>query len=97
MVLGSRRIGETSLINQSSRAGLQYKNKTMGNEKAKRIRNAHRAFVEKMMEGATRLLVQQTADHVKDSSREKIYGIEINHEWKARNHPKAGRNNSGKH
>ena len=30
--------------------------KTMHNEKAKRIRNAHRAFVEKTMEGATRIL-----------------------------------------
>ena len=28
----------------------------MHNEKAKRIRNAHRAFVEKPMEGATRIL-----------------------------------------
>ena len=28
----------------------------MHNEKAKRIRNAHRAFVEKTMEGATRIL-----------------------------------------
>ena len=52
----------------------------MGNEKAKRIRNARRAFLEKTMESATRLLVEQTADHVKDSSREKIYGIEIHHE-----------------
>ena len=68
----------------------------MDNEKAKRIRNAHRAFVEKTMEGATRLLVEQTADHGEDSWREKIYGIENHHEWKARNHPKAGRNNSGK-
>ena len=40
----------------------------MDNEKAKRIRNAHRAFVEKTMEGATRILVEQTADHVEDSS-----------------------------
>ena len=44
--------------------------------------------------GATSILVEQTADHVEDSSREKTYGIEIHPEWKARNHPKAGRNNS---
>ena len=45
----------TSGINYLSRAGLQYEKKTMHNEKARRIRNAHRAFVEKTMEGATRI------------------------------------------
>ena len=49
----------------------------MDNEKAKRIRNAHRAFVEKTMEGATRILVEQTADHVEDSSREKLMGLKF--------------------
>ena len=39
----------------------------MDNGKVKRIRNAHRAFVEKTMEGATRILVEQTADHAEDS------------------------------
>ena len=52
----------------------------MDSEKAKRIRNAHRAFVEKTLEGATRLLVEQTANHVEDSPREKVYGIENHHE-----------------
>ena len=47
----------------------------MDNEKAKRIRNAHRAFVEKTMEGTTRILVEQTAAHVEDSSREKLMGL----------------------
>ena len=47
----------------------------MDNGKAKRIRNAHRSFVEKTMEGATRILVEQTADHVEDSSREKLMGL----------------------
>ena len=41
----------------------------MDNEKAKRIRNAHRAFVEKTME--------QTADHVEDLSREKLMGLKF--------------------
>ena len=36
----------------------------MDNAKAKRIRNAHRAFVQKTMEGATGILIEQTADHV---------------------------------
>ena len=49
----------------------------MDKEKAKRIRNAHRAFVEKTMEGATRILVEQTADHVEDSSREKLMGLKF--------------------
>ena len=49
----------------------------MDNEKAKRSRNAHRAFVEKTMEGATRSLVEQTADHVEDSSREKLMGLKF--------------------
>ena len=47
----------------------------MDNKKAKRIRNAHRAFVQKTMEGATRILVEQTTDHVEDSSREKLMGF----------------------
>ena len=49
----------------------------MDNEKAKRIRNAHRAFVQKTMEGATRILVEQTTDHVEDSSREKLLGLKF--------------------
>ena len=49
----------------------------MDKEKAKRIRNAHRAFVQKTMEGATRILVEQTADHVEDSSREKLLGLKF--------------------
>ena len=49
----------------------------MDNKKAKRIRNAHRAFVQKTMEGATRILVEQTADHVEDSSREKLMGLKF--------------------
>ena len=49
----------------------------MDNEKAKRIRNAHRAFVEKTIEGATRILVEQTADHAEDSSREKLMGLKF--------------------
>ena len=49
----------------------------MDNEKAKRIRNAYRAFVEKTMEGATRILVEQTVDHVEDSSREKLMGLKF--------------------
>ena len=49
----------------------------MDNEKAKRIRNAHRALVEKTMKGATRILVEQTADRVEDSSREKLMGLKL--------------------
>ena len=49
----------------------------MDNEKAKRTGNAHRAFVEKTMEGARRILVEQTADHVQDSSREKLMGLKF--------------------
>ena len=49
----------------------------MDNGKAKRIRNAHRTFVEKTMEGATRILLEQTADHVEDSSREKLMGLKF--------------------
>ena len=49
----------------------------MGNGKAKIIRNTHRAFVEKTMEGATRILVEQTADDVEDSSREKLIGLKF--------------------
>ena len=49
----------------------------MDNEKSKRIRNAHRAFVQKTMEGATSILVEQTADHVEDSSREKLMGLKF--------------------
>ena len=49
----------------------------MDNEKAKRISNAHRAFVEKTMEGATRILVEQTADHIEDSSSEKLMGLKF--------------------
>ena len=49
----------------------------MDNEKAKRIKNAHRAFVQKTMEGATRILVEQTADHVVDSSREKLLRLKL--------------------
>ena len=49
----------------------------MDNEKAKRIRNAHRALVEKTMKGATRILDEQTADRVEDSSREKLMGLKL--------------------
>ena len=49
----------------------------MDNEKAKRIRNAHRALVEKTMKDATRILVEQTADRVEDSSREKLMGLKL--------------------
>ena len=49
----------------------------MDNAKAKRIRNAHRAFVEKTMEGATRILIKQTADHMEDLSREKLMGLKF--------------------
>ena len=49
----------------------------MDNEKAKRIRNAHRTFVQKTMEGATRILVEQTADHVEGSPREKLMGVKF--------------------
>ena len=49
----------------------------MDNEIAKRIRNAHRAFVEKTMEDATRTLVEQTADHVEDSSRKKLMELKL--------------------
>ena len=37
---------------------LQHKKKTMDNEKPKRIRTAHIAFVQKTMEGATGILVK---------------------------------------
>ena len=69
----------------------------MDNEKAKKIRNAQRAFVQKTMEGAARILVEQNADLVEDSAGGKTYGIEIHPEWKSRNYPKAGINKSGKH
>ena len=36
----------------------------MDNRKAKRIRNAYRAFVQKTMKGATRILVEQTVNHL---------------------------------
>ena len=49
----------------------------MDNEKTKKIRNAHRAFVQKTMEGAMRILVKQTADHMEDSSREKLMGLKF--------------------
>ena len=49
----------------------------MDNEKVKRIRNAHRAFVEKTMEDATRILIAQTADHVEDLSRETLMGLKF--------------------
>ena len=49
----------------------------MDNEKTKNIRNARRAFVQKTMEGAMRILVKQTADHVEDSSREKLMGLKF--------------------
>ena len=41
------------------------------------IRNAHRAFVKKTMEGGMRILAKQTADHVEDSSREKPMGLKF--------------------
>ena len=44
----------------------------MDNEKVKKIRNAQRAFVQKTMEGAMRISVKHTADHMEDSSREKL-------------------------
>ena len=40
------------------RTKLQHKKKTMDNEKPKRIRTAHIAFVQKTMEGATGILVK---------------------------------------
>ena len=50
----------------------------MDNEKAKRIRNAHRAFVQKAMEGATTILVEQTADRSRGRFiKGKTSGIEI--------------------
>ena len=49
----------------------------MDNEKAKRIRNAHAAFVGKTMEGVTSILMDQTADHVEDLSREKLMGLKF--------------------
>ena len=49
----------------------------MDNEKAKRIRNARAAFVGKTMEGATSILIDQTADHVEDLSREKLMGLKF--------------------
>ena len=41
------------------------------------IRNAHRAFVKKTMEGGMRILAKQTADHVEDSSREELMGLKF--------------------
>ena len=49
----------------------------MDNEKAKRIRNARRAFVQKTMKGATMILVLQTVDHVEGSSREKLMALKF--------------------
>ena len=60
-----------------NRITVQEENNGQLNKKAKRIRNAHRAFVQKTMEGATRILVEQTADHVEDSSREKLMGLKF--------------------
>ena len=55
--------------------------KKMDNEKAKRIRNAHRAFVQKAMEGATRILVEQTADRSRGRFiKGKTSGIDIHPE-----------------
>ena len=54
----------------------------MDNKKAKRVRNAHTAFVQKTMEGATRILVEETADHLVNGRfmKGKTYGIEIHPE-----------------
>ena len=49
----------------------------MDNEKAKRIRNAYRAFLQKTIKGTTTILVEQTADHLEDSSREKLMRLKF--------------------
>ena len=66
----------------------------MDNEKPKRIRTAHIAFVQKTMEGATGILVKPITYKIHQG---KTYGIEIYREQKPGNYPKTGWNNSGKH
>ena len=73
---------------------LQHKKKTMDNEKPKRIRTAHIAFVQKTMEGAKGILVKPITWKIHQG---KTYGIEIYREQKPGNYPKTGWNNSGKH
>ena len=66
----------------------------MDNEKPKRIRTAHIAFVQKTMEGATGILVKPITYKIHQG---KTYGIEIYREKKPGKYPKTGWNNSGKH
>ena len=66
----------------------------MDNEKPKRIRTAHIAFVQKTMDGATGILVKPITYKIHQG---KTYGIEIYREQKPGNYPKTGWNNSGKH
>ena len=66
---------------------LQHNKKTMDNEKPKRIRTAHIAFVQKTMEGATGILVKPITWKIHQG---KTYGIEIYHEQKPGNYPKTG-------
>ena len=73
---------------------LQHKKKKMDNEKPKRIRTAHIAFVQKTMDGATGILVKPITYKIHQG---KTYGIEIYREQKPGNYPKTGWNNSGKH
>ena len=47
----------------------------MDNEKPKRIRTAHIAFVQKTMEGATGILVKPM--DMEDSAREKLMGLKF--------------------
>ena len=60
-ILQLSRVGELArnLRNHNHKTTkLQHKKKTMDNEKPKRIRTAHIAFVQKTMEGATGILVK---------------------------------------
>ena len=44
-------------------------------DNGQRKRNTHRDFVKKTMESASKILIDDTANHVKDSSREKRMGL----------------------
>ena len=67
-----------------------------GQRKSKKIRNAQRAFVQKTMKGAARILVEQTADLVEDSAGGKLMGLNFTLNERLET-IFSGRNNSGKH